>query len=83
MNRTILFDKPVVSVDIDKLPIGAIFFVEDEPYMRIAEIIHSGGIRVNCIHLRTGDLELWETKDSEYFNIEFFPDCQNIKIVGD
>ena len=83
MNRKFLFDKSVTSVDIDKLPAGAIFFVDNEPHMRIAERIHSGGIRVNCVNLRTGDLDLWETKDNECFNIEFFPNHQTIKIVGD
>ena len=83
MNRKILFDKPFVNVDVEKLPTGAIFFVDNEPHMRIAEIIHSDGIRVNSVNLRTGDLELWVTRDSEFFNIEHFPNCQNIKIVGD
>lgn len=83
MDRKIYFDKSIINVDIDKLPIGAIFFVDDEPYMRINEIIHSGGIRVNSVHLRTGYLELWENKDNEHFNIKFSPNYQNIKIVGD
>lgn len=83
MDRKIIFDRPTTLVDIDKLPKGAIFFVDNEPYMRIIEIKDSFGARANSVHLRSGDLELWENKHTEDFDIEFFPNYQNIKIIGD
>lgn len=83
MDRKIFFDRPTTLVDIDKTPKGAIFFVDNEPYMKITEATDNFGAKVNSVHLRSGDLELWENKDTEDFDIEFFPNHQNIKIVGD
>lgn len=83
MDRKIFFDKPT-TVDVESLPIGAIFFVDDEPYMKITEAIDNfQGERVNSVHLYNGELELWENKHKEDFVIEYFPNYQNIKIVGD
>ena len=82
MNRKVIFEKPSM-VDLDKLPNGAIFFVDDEPWMRIIEIKDNFGAKANSVHLRSGELELWENKDLEDYDIEYFPNHQNIKIVGD
>ena len=82
MKRKVIFDKPL-SVDIDKLPSGAIFLVNDEPYMRIDEVKDNVDEIVNSVNLCNGELGYWENADSENFNIEYFPNHQNIKIVGD
>lgn len=82
MNRKVIFDKPSI-VDIDKLPKGAIFLVNDEPYMRILEMEDEFSGKVNSVHLCSGDLEFWGDEDAKEFDIEFFPNHQNIKIVGD
>ena len=83
MRRKIIFEKPSVLVDIDNLPKGAIFFVDGEPYMRILETEDSFGDKVNCVHLYDGDLNFWENRDTEDYDIEYFPNHQNIKIIGD
>lgn len=82
MKRKIIFDKPT-TVDIDNLPIGAIFFVDDEPYMRIVEAKDNFGAEANSVSLCGGTLMYWENEDSEEYKIEYFPNYQNIKIVGD
>lgn len=82
MNRKVIFDKPS-TVNVENLPISAIFFVDGEPYMKITEIKDNFGANRNSVHLRSGDLELWENKNREDFDFEYFPNHQNIKIVGD
>lgn len=83
MNREIFFDRPTTLVDIDKLPKGAIFFVDGEPYMRILEMKDKFGASVNCVHLRSGDLEFWDNSEIVGCVCEYFHNYQNIKIVGD
>lgn len=82
MIRKVIFNKPTI-VDVENLPVGAIFFADDEPYMRITEAKDSFGACVNSVSLRGGTLMYWENKDSEEYKIEYFPNYQNIKIVGD
>lgn len=82
MNRKVIFDKPT-TVDVEQLPIGTIFFVDDEPYMRITEATDNFGAKVNSVHLCGGYLQSWENADSEEVTFEYFPNHQNIKIVGD
>ena len=83
MNRKVIFDKPSISLDIDKLPLGAIFLVNNEPYMRINEIKDNFGADANSVSLCSGTLMHWGNEDLEEFDIEYFPNHQNIKIVGD
>lgn len=82
MKRKVIFDKPS-TVNVEQLQIGAIFLVDDEPYMRIAEVKDKVYEIVNSVNLCNGELDYWENADSENFNIEYFPYYQNIKIVGD
>lgn len=83
MKRKIIFNKPT-TVDVDKLPNGAIFFVDDEPYMKITEATDNFGAKVNSVHLCGGYLQHWVTADQEEdVKMEYFPNHQNIKIVGD
>ena len=83
MKRRVIFDKPSVLVDIDNLPNGAIFLVDEEPYMRIRETKDSFGDKANSVYLCSGELQYWENEDAREYNIEYFPNHQNIKIVGD
>ena len=82
MMRQVIFNKPSI-VNIEKLPRGAIFFVDDEPYMRIVETKDDFGAKANSVHLRSGYLQHWENDDKEEVTFEYFPNYQNIKIVGD
>lgn len=85
MNRKVIFDKPTLKVDIDKLPIGAIFLVDDVPYMLIENVIDKLGNTVNSVNLIDGDIHYLTNEDiREYdYQLEYFPNFQNIKIVGD
>ena len=82
MKRKVIFDKPL-SVDIDKLPSGAIFLVNDEPYMRIDEVKDELDDYYNCVRLLDGGLYFYDENDIDDFIFEYFPNLQNIKIVGD
>ena len=82
MKRKIVFDKPI-GIDINKLEKGAIFLVDGDLYMKIDTVQDELDDYYNCVRLLDGDLYLYDENDIGDFIFEYFPNLQNIKIVGD
>lgn len=82
MKRKIVFDKPI-RIDVDKLEKGAIFLVDDNLYMKIDTVQDDFGDYYNCVRLLDGGLYFYGEDDIDDFIFEYFPNLQNIKIVGD
>lgn len=83
MNRKIFFDKPS-TIDIDNLPVGSIFLIDDEPHMKITKIMDKDIDQpLNCVSLVNGKVYYYDNEDLNEFTFEYFQDHQNIKIVGD